>query len=379
MLYTYLLNNREYMVKNRKRIERAAALIFIAAIIVGCILVLRLFLLSILWAAILCVATWPFYEMLLKRLGGRKTLVAIIMTLMLLLVIFVPFLLLGLTFTDMIRAASQWLESHQQVDFPLPPEWISKIPLAGSKISEYWTRLAESQEPVLNSLKPAFKAVGLWLLKYSINFGQGIFNLAMSVLIAFFLYKDGNIVAERLQDAFLWVSGEQAQRTMNLIRNTIQSVVYGTIGTALAQGALSWFGFSVAGVPSPMLLAMFVFFLSFVAGPPLVWIGAAAWLFAQGKSSWGIFMILYGIFVISGVDNFIKPLIISRGAKLPYIITLIGVLGGIATFGFIGVFLGPTLLAVGFALVQEILTRPRYAHAAGSVSKSKHTTSSLDV
>ena len=109
-----------------------------------------------------------------------------------------------------------------------------------------------------------------------------------------------------------------------------------------------------------MLLAFFTFFLSFVPfGPPIVWIGASIWLFAQGRIGWGIFMVVYGVLCISSVDNVVKPYIISRGSKLPFVVMFIGVLGGVATFGFIGIFLGPTLLAVGFSLAQEILGQRR--------------------
>jgi predicted PurR-regulated permease PerM len=142
-------------------------------------------------------------------------------------------------------------------------------------------------------------------------------------------------------------------------------VVYGVIGTALAQGIVAGIGFAIAGAPAPMLLALLTFFLSFLPfGPPIVWIGASIWLFAMGKTGWGIFMVLYGLLVISVVDNFIKPIIISRGSKLSFIVMFIGVLGGVTAFGFIGIFIGPTLLAVGFSLAHEILEQRRHISAA---------------
>ncbi len=147
---------------------------------------------------------------------------------------------------------------------------------------------------------------------------------------------------------------------MEIVKTTVQSVVYGVIGTGLAQGLVGGIGFAIAGVPSPVVLAVLTFFLSFVPmGPPIIWIGASIWLFAQNHIGRGIFMAVYGLLAISSVDNVIKPIIISRGSKLPFIVMFIGVLGGIATFGFIGIFIGPTLLAVGFSLVQEILGQRR--------------------
>jgi predicted PurR-regulated permease PerM len=123
---------------------------------------------------------------------------------------------------------------------------------------------------------------------------------------------------------------------------------------------------------------MFTFFLSFIpGGPVIVWIGASIWLFAGGQTGWGVFMIIYGMLVISSIDNIIKPYIISRGSKLSFIVMFIGVVGGVVTFGFIGVFLGPTLLAVGYSLTHEILIRrrpipsPRQTGKPGKISTSE--------
>jgi predicted PurR-regulated permease PerM len=346
------------MFKDQQRIERIAGLILIAAIVAGCLFVLRLFALAILWAAILCFATWPLRELLLKWLKGRHNLTAWLMTIMLVLVLFVPFFVAAMTFTDSISSGLQWLNTHKDSTLLPPPQWVSRIPFVGSKISEYWANLAQNAEPLISQLKPWFQDAGLWLLKNSLYVAQGVFNLAMSVLIVFFLYRDGDGIIVSLREGFQRISGDYAQHLMNVVKTTVQSVVYGTIGTALAQGVIGGIGFLIAGVPSPMLLALMTFLLGFIPfGPPVIWIIASVWLFATSHVGWGIFMIVYGTFCISGIDNVIKPWIISRGSKLSFIVTFIGVLGGVAAFGFIGVFLGPTLLAVGYSLLHEIITR----------------------
>jgi predicted PurR-regulated permease PerM len=220
-------------------------------------------------------------------------------------------------------------------------------------------------KPAMDWLKPRFQTAGLWLLSHSLDFARGIFQLVISVLIAFFLYRDGVGLVQRMREGFQRISGDYSQRVMEIVKTTVQSVVYGVIGTGLAQGLVAGIGFAIAGVPSPMVLAVLTFFLSFIPfGPPIIWIGASIWLFATSHIGWGIFMVVYGALGISGVDNVVKPIIISRGSKLPFVVMFIGVLGGIATFGFIGIFIGPTLLAVGFSLVQEILDQRRIASAA---------------
>ncbi len=355
------------MMKNQQRIEQIAGLALIGAIIVGCGFVLRPFALPILWAAILCFATWPLHELLLKWLRGRRNLAAALMTIMLLLVLFVPFFLVGLTFTENIRSAIEWFELHREVGVQPPPEWVERIPFAGARISEYWSMLAESAEPALNWLKPWLKQAGVWLLRHSLDFAHGVFQIAMSVLIAFFLYRDGEGVVAGIRRGFQRISGDFSQHLIDVVKLTVQSVVYGIFGTALVQSVSAGIGFFIAGVPSPVLLALFTFFLSFIPfGPPIIWIGASVWLFSQDRTGWGIFMVIYGLLAISSVDNFIRPYIISRGATLPFIVMFIGVVGGIVTFGFIGVFLGPTLLAVGYSLTTEILSHPRNTHSGKS-------------
>jgi predicted PurR-regulated permease PerM len=128
--------------------------------------------------------------------------------------------------------------------------------------------------------------------------------------------------------------------------------MYGLLGTALAQALVAAIGFAIAGVPAVMLLSVLVFVTSVAPiGPPVVWGGAALWLFATGQVGWGIFMLVWGALLISSVDNVVRPMLISRGSSLPFLLTLLGVLGGVIAFGFVGMFIGPTLLAVGYSLV----------------------------
>jgi predicted PurR-regulated permease PerM len=179
-------------------------------------------------------------------------------------------------------------------------------------------------------------------------------QLALSVLVAFFLFRDGEAAAARLQHATLRVAGPDARYLLDVAGQTVNSVVYGILGTALAQGVLAGIGFWVAHVPGASLLGLATFFLSVVpVGPPLIWGSAAVWLYYQGELGWAIFLALWGLLVVSMVDNFLKPFIISRGSSLPFILVFLGVLGGVVAFGFIGVFLGPTLLAVGYRILDE--------------------------
>jgi len=131
-------------------------------------------------------------------------------------------------------------------------------------------------------------------------------------------------------------------------------VMLGIFGTALAQAGVALVGFLIAGTPVPLLLAAMTFFLSVIPlGPPLVWGGAALWLYGHGDQGWAIFLALYGLLAISSVDNVVKPILISHSSNLPLLLIVLGVLGGAIAFGFVGIFLGPTLLAVGLTLIAH--------------------------
>ena len=131
-------------------------------------------------------------------------------------------------------------------------------------------------------------------------------------------------------------------------------MVYGLLGTAVVQGIMTTFGLWISGVPRPVLLGVIAGVISIMpVGAPLVWIPATLWLFSQGATGWAIFLALYGVFGISSADNVIRPWLISRGADLPLLLTLLGALGGVFAFGFLGLFLGPVLLAVGFTLLKD--------------------------
>jgi predicted PurR-regulated permease PerM len=198
------------------------------------------------------------------------------------------------------------------------------------------------------------------VLKLGLAIGRGLVHLAMSVFIAIFLFRDGTALVAIMNDSVNRIFGERGKRLLTVAVNTVRGVVYGIIGTALFQAMLAGIGFLVAGVPGATVLALFTFFSAVVpvVGTALVWLPAAGWLFYQGSTGWGVFMIVWGL-IVANVDNVIKPLIIGQGSNMPFILILFGVLGGAMAFGFIGLFIGPTLLAVTYSVVKEWVSLSR--------------------
>jgi len=339
--------------------ERNLALIVLALLLLGCLLVLRPFVSALLWAVVLCFSTWPLYRRLLKGLGGRRTLAALFMSLAMILLLLVPFLVIGFTLADNVKeltaATKNWIEAGP----PAPPAWVAKIPVAGPKVSDYWQSVAHDSAKLFRESQRFIEPVSAWLLKVGLLLGRGLLQLALSIFVTFFLFRDGLAAAEWLTTGVEHIGGERGKHLLKVAGNTIRGVVYGILGTALVQAVMAGIGFAIAGVPGAGLLALLTFFLSVMpVGPPLVWIPAALWLFHQGSTGWGIFMLVWGVGV-SSVDNVVKPWLISQGSEMPFILIFFGVLGGALAFGFIGVFLGPTLLAVGFRLAKEWVSTKR--------------------
>ncbi len=337
----------------RSKLEENLGWVILIVLAAGCVFVMVPFVSALMWAAVLAFSSWPLYRRLLALVRNRQTLAAILMTLALMLVILLPFIIVGATLADHVGqltvAVRKWIDAGP----PAPPEWLHKMPMVGSRAVDYWQSLATDSAKMLAVVRRFLEPASARLLSLGVMLGGGLVQLALSIFIAFFFFRDGVKVAERLSAAVVRIGGERGTHLLNLAGNTIRGVVYGILGTALVQAVIAGFGFMIAGVPGAGVLTLLTFFLSVVPmGPPLVWGPAAFWLFHQGETGWGIFMVVWGIGV-SSIDNFVKPWLISRGSTMPFLLILFGVLGGAIAFGFIGVFLGPTLLAVGYRIVQE--------------------------
>lgn len=375
--------------------ESLITLTALALLVAGCVMVLAPFVSALLWAVLLCFSTWRLYERLLTLLDGRSTLAALIMTLTLATVLLVPVAILTAQLGDNARNLARAVTRVVDEGLPAPPDWVVDVPVVGRFASDYWQSISAETQAAADTIRttgapPAADAeapaadiadgqavdegrapsgeaartlewlqrqaapMTKWLLARGLAIGEVLLQLGLSVFTAFYLYRDGISVAARFRSGMEHVAGRRAHALIDLAARTVKGVVYGVLGTALAQGTVATVGFLIAGVPGPFLLGLLTSVISIIPnGPPLIWLPASLWLFHVGETGWAVFMLIYGVFVISGIDNIVKPLLISQGAELPFLLVLLGILGGILAFGFIGIFLGPTLLAVGFALLRE--------------------------
>lgn len=353
------------------KLERNIGWVILFVLLAGCLLVLRPFLSALLWAVVLCSSSWPLYRRLLGWLGNRRTLAALVMTLGMILIILLPFLIVGATLADNVKDLTVATKKMIEKGPPALPAWLVKVPGVGQQATDYWQSLATDTSKIWTEAQRLIEPASSLLLKGGLALGGGLIQLAFSIFIAFFLFRDGVAAAGRLTTAVGRIGGERGKHLLTVAGNTVRGVVYGILGTALVQAIVAGVGFLIAGVPGVALLALLTFFASIVpiVGTALTWVPAAIWLFHQGSTGWAIFMLVWG-FGVANLDNIVKPWLISQGSNLPFILIFFGVLGGALTFGFIGVFLGPTLLAVGYRLVSEWVTT-KTAEPAGDVASRK--------
>lgn len=336
------------------RIDQTLTLVVLAVLIVGCFFVLRPFMTALAWAAILCTTTWPLFLRLKAALRGHAGLAAGGMVILLSLLMLTPFVIAGATIADNADQMVAWGRAAIAAGPPSPPAWVGDLPLIGATASAYWASVAHDTAQLLRLLSNYLEPMRKFALASGATLAGGLVQLALSIFIAWFMFRDGDAIVDRLHAATDRIAGARGARLADVAGATVRGVVLGILGTALVQGVVAGIGFWIAGIAAAPLLGLLTFVLSPVPiGPPMVWIPAGLWLIDGGETGWGIFVLAWGALVVSTIDNVIKPMIISRGADLPFVLVLLGVLGGAIAFGAIGVFLGPVLLAVGYALVVE--------------------------
>lgn len=361
-----------------RRLHQYAQLAAVVIIVVGCYLVLHPFIPALLFAAVVCSATWPLYVRLRKTLWGRPALAAMAMTLLLIVLVIGPTVLLAVNLADSVTALFEAGKAMLKGGPIKPPAWVREIPMVGELLADYWQRLASSGDSMATQWSGLLEPARDFLVGAGKATGEGLLQLALASFIGFFFYRDGEALVLAMRKALDKLAAGLGNQLLETIDNTVTGVIHGIFGTALAQALVALAGFLIAGVPAPFLLAVATFFLSILPiGPPLVWGGATVWLVYEGQMGWAIFMAMWGFLAISTIDNLVKPYLISRSSNLPLLLIVLGVFGGVIAFGFIGLFIGPPVLAIGLTLVQlwiahrsgERVTQEEVAAAATQVDQ----------
>ena len=330
------------------------SVLFILGLILGSLGILLPFLGALIWATTIVVATWPLLEGLQKLLWGRRSLAVAVLTLVLLGVVFVPFLAAVGTIVGNVDEVVAKAKALSTVEVPPDaPEWVARIPLVGDKASETWARYGGRGLKDLAAVAAPFAAkAAKWFASQVGGIGLSLLHFLMTVVVAAVLYSSGEEAAARVHRFARRLAGERGEGVVRLAGQAIRGIALGVVVTAIAQSLLAGLGLLVTGIPFALPLTALAFILCIAqVGPILVLAPSVGWLFWSGQTGWGIFLLVWTI-IVGTMDNFLRPYLIKKGADLPLILVFAGVLGGLMMFGLIGIFVGPVVLAVAHTLLE---------------------------
>lgn len=333
--------------------ERIVALGSLSLLTLAVFVLLWPFIGAIAWAGVMAVSVRPGYLALRDGLGGREKLAAFLISLALSAALIAPIVLLVGSLADNVRDVTRIAHDLTEAGtLPAPPAWLAGIPLVGSWLDAGWKRAVADTAGLLASLKPYIETSASWALGMGADLGLSVLEFVLAVILSGVLCVHGEAAAAVAARVALRLGGPSAPALLETAASTVRGVSVGVIGTATIQALLSAIGFWVVEIPGVPLLAMFCFVMALAqVGTGVIWIPAAIWLGYQGATVALVFFVVWNI-GINISDNVIKPWLIGRGSTLPLSVIFLGVIGGLLAWGFLGMFLGATLLAVAYELFR---------------------------
>jgi predicted PurR-regulated permease PerM len=336
-------------------VERLLGLALLALILIGSVVIILPVLPGLVLALIFAVSTWGLFLRLEHALKQRTGLAAAVLTLIFAVLFLVPLVVTGISIAEevprLVNGIRQVIESG-----PLPPPaWLRDVPFAGPRLEASWINFVGDANALVHAAWPYIGKAADFAASTAAQLGAAILQILVALLVLFFLYRDGRALSRRAHIMVRKISGEYGIRLLRVATATMRSVVYGILGAAVIQGVLAMFGLWISGVPGYVFLGVACILLAMIPVGliMLVLLPAAGWLFYSGSSGWGTFLLLWSVLVVAQVDNFIRPVLISRGANLPVVVILIGIVGGLAVGGILGIFVGATLLGVLYTVIRE--------------------------
>jgi predicted PurR-regulated permease PerM len=312
--------------------------------------VLSPFLLALVWATMIVIATWPVLIALQQRFGGRRGPAVAVMTLLLLLAFILPFVLaVAMVVTNGPEIAA-WFSTALTWHLPTAPQWVADLPMVGERAAAFWNDLATGG---LARLKPYATQAVAWFAGQLGTVGAALVHMAFTLVIAVILYALGDAAAQGVRMFFHRLAGDRGDRAVVLAAQAVRGVALGVVVTALAQTAVSGLGLALSGMPfaGPITLLILLLCIAQV-GPLLVLVPAVIWLYATGESVSATVLLVFTI-VAGTMDNVLRPYLIKKGADLPLLLIFAGVIGGLLSLGVVGIFVGPVVLAVTYRLIGE--------------------------
>ncbi|MDQ5910065.1 MAG: hypothetical protein QG599_2160 [Pseudomonadota bacterium] len=333
-------------------VRTALRLLISGSLLLAVLYILKPFLPSLLWSAFIVITAWPGLAWLQQRFRWNRAACAGLLTVTLAGFVIGP-LLAGI-FTLAENGDMLFTQAKTTVETlsSEPPAWVGELPWVGERLAQSWRDAAHS-EAIRARIGPALQQSGRWLLSKVGAIGNLFLQFLLVVVFTLVLYLHGDTLDELTRRLADRIGGEQALQARDQARQAIRAVAMGVGLTALIQAGLALIGLLIAGIPFAIVIAMVCFLLALAQfGAFLPLLAVAGWLYwGADETSWAIFMLIWGMFVVGGIDNIIRPMLIMQGMKMPLTLVFLGVIGGLVAYGLIGVFLGPTLVAIAYTLL----------------------------
>ncbi|MGP1931262.1 MAG: AI-2E family transporter YdiK [Arsenophonus sp. ET-YP4-MAG3] len=327
------------------------SIISILLMIAACFWILKPFILGFLWAGMVVIATWPLFKKIEKKLWYKKWLASIIMTLLVILLFVIPFAILINGIIESSDTLITWAKSPAKIKLP-ELLCLKNLPLIGNKFFYGWHALiANNSNILITKLQPYIIEATSWLLEQVINAGRFIFHLIVMLLFSSLLYLKGENLISSIRHFAFRLANKQGDIAIVLAGQSIRAVALGVVVTASIQAITGGIGLALVNIPYTAILTILIFVCCVAQlGPLLIMIPSIIWLFWSRDTNLAIIMIIWSI-IVATMDSILRPFLIKIGANSSMILILIGVIGGILSFGLIGIFIGPVVLAVSHKLL----------------------------
>ncbi len=343
------------MPSNHRDLPRTVlGVLALLAMIAAALWILRPFLLAIVWATMIVVATWPLMIGLQRRLAGRRSLAVAAMCVILVMFLLVPLLVAVVTLATSLDEIPRWVATLKSMNLPEVPAWLVGIPLVGSKVADFWHEVVSAgADGLVARLSPYGAKIAQWLVSEAGSLGYMLIQFLLIVAIAGILYAQGETAAAGLRRFGHRLAGDRGEGAVVLGGQAIRSVALGIGVTALLQSILGGIGLAVAGVPfaGPLTALMLLLCLAQIGVVPVL-LAAVGWLYYKDHTIAAVLLLVWTV-IVGSLDNVVRPMLIKRGVDLPMLVILSGVIGGLLTFGIIGLFVGPVVLAVNYTLWRD--------------------------
>lgn len=337
-----------------KVIEAAVRVGLVLLLLAWCFAIIRPFITPVVWGVILAVAVFPAYQWLVGRLGGRDRLAALVFCLLGLALVIVP----ALAFTGSLFESGQQIAEKTDlaaIAIPPPDTSVRDWPVVGGSIYEFWAQASRGIEPLLVKFAPQLRDAAVWLLGAGLGTGVAILQSLLSIVIAGFTLSASSSASATAKTISTRLAGADGEHYVEMAGATIRSVAVGIVGVAIIQSGLIGVGMMAVGVPHAAVWTLICLFLGVVQLTPMVVVlPVVIYMFSHLSTPIAVAFLIWEL-LASVSDNVLKPILLSRGVKVPMLVIFLGAIGGFITSGFIGLFTGAVVLSLGYELSRDWL------------------------